>query len=54
MTSTDERAAQAIERDLKNPKTIASIQRSRAQMARGEGRNWRDIYPSEEGGTHHG
>src|SRR6266516_2668392 len=42
---TDVRATHAIARDLKNPKTLASIQRSRRQMTRGEGRNWRDLYP---------
>jgi hypothetical protein len=42
---TDERAAQAVERDLKSAKTVESLQRSRRQMAQGQGRNWRDVYP---------
>lgn len=42
---TDERATKAVERDLKDPETIKSLQRAHDQLGRGDGRNWREIYP---------
>jgi len=42
---SDERATKAIERDLKDSETIKSLQRAHDQLGRGEGRNWREIYP---------
>ena len=41
---TEARIGRAIEADLNKTTTVASIERSRKQMARGKGRNWRDLY----------
>jgi hypothetical protein len=44
----ERRVRDQMARDVESPDWIASMVRSTEQLLRGEGRNWRDIYPADD------